>query len=117
MRAGEFIKQLGDEEIVNAVKSAEAKTSGEIRVFISHKPVDEALPAAQEIFDRLGMTKTRQRNAVLIFVAPPSRKFAVVGDAGIRARLRKRYRCLLIDEFQDTDPWQFDLAMGFATDP
>lgn len=41
----------------------------------------------------------------------------VVGDAGIRARLRKRYRCLLIDEFQDTDPWQFDLAMGFATDP
>ena len=41
----------------------------------------------------------------------------VVENAAVCARLRKRYRCLLIDEFQDTDPWQFDLALGFATDP
>jgi ATP-dependent helicase/nuclease subunit A len=31
-------------------------------------------------------------------------------DDAIRARARDRYRCLLIDEFQDTDPLQAELA-------
>jgi ATP-dependent exoDNAse (exonuclease V) beta subunit len=31
-------------------------------------------------------------------------------DAGARAALRRRYRWLLVDEFQDTDPLQVDLA-------
>lgn len=41
----------------------------------------------------------------------------VVADGGVCQRLRRRYRCFLIDEFQDTDPWQFDIARAFATDP
>ena len=35
----------------------------------------------------------------------------------VRQRFRARYRTLLIDEFQDTDPWQFDIARAFAVDP
>ena len=31
-----------------------------------------------------------------------------------RAALRARYDALLIDEFQDTDPWQVDIAESFA---
>jgi ATP-dependent exoDNAse (exonuclease V) beta subunit len=41
----------------------------------------------------------------------------VTANAQVRERLRRRYRCFLIDEFQDTDPWQFDIARAFATDP
>ena len=37
--------------------------------------------------------------------------------ARVRANLRRRYHRLLIDEFQDTDPIQVDLAMLLATDP
>ena len=34
----------------------------------------------------MGMEKTRERNGVLIFVAPRAHKFAVIGDAGVHAR-------------------------------
>ena len=32
------------------------------------------------------MTKSPERNGVLIFVAPRSHKFAVIGDAGVHAK-------------------------------
>jgi ATP-dependent exoDNAse (exonuclease V) beta subunit len=38
------------------------------------------------------------------------------GDATVRATLGERYRCLLLDEFQDTDPLQIELAALIATD-
>jgi ATP-dependent helicase/nuclease subunit A len=34
-----------------------------------------------------------------------------------RQRLRTRFRTLLIDEFQDTDPLQVEIALAFAEDP
>ena len=39
------------------------------------------------------------------------------GDPGAAQSLRSRYAVLLIDEFQDTDPLQVDIARAFATDP
>ena len=38
-------------------------------------------------------------------------------NAGAAAALRERFDALLIDEFQDTDPLQVDIARSFATDP
>ena len=86
MNAPTFIKQLREDEIVAAVRAAELKTSGELRIFISHKSVTDPVAAAQEEFTRLGMEKTRERNAVLIYLAPAMRKFAVIGDLGVHAR-------------------------------
>jgi uncharacterized membrane protein len=86
MKEQAFIEQLQNEQIVAAIRAAEAQTSGEIRVFISRKETDDPLAAAQEEFTRLGMTKTTERNGVLIFVAPCSQKFAVLGDQGIHER-------------------------------
>ncbi len=81
-----FIRQLHHDDLVAAIREAETKTSGEIRVFISHKKVEDALGTAQSAFLRLGMTKTRHRNAVLIFVAPRTHKFAVIGDEAVHQR-------------------------------
>jgi uncharacterized membrane protein len=86
MKTKEFLNQLQHPDIVAAIREAELKTSGEIRVFISHKPVEDAVTAAQAQFQRLGMTKTQQRNGVLVFVAPETRKFAVVGDTGVNEK-------------------------------
>ncbi len=83
MKHSEFIGQLDNDKIVAAIRDAEKKTSGEIRVFISHKSVDDAVAAAQAQFEKLGMTKTQRRNGVLIFVAPRARKFAVIGDTAV----------------------------------
>ena len=84
MNAKDFLKQLRHDDIVAAIREAEQKTSGEIRVFISHKQdVQDPLARAQKRFERLGMSKTRHRNGVLIYVAPHTRKFAVVGDTTV----------------------------------
>ena len=39
MTAANFLKQLHHDEIVAAIREAEEKTSGELRVFVSHKAV------------------------------------------------------------------------------
>jgi uncharacterized membrane protein len=82
----DFLNQLQHDEIVEAIRQAEKGTSGEIRVFISHRQVTDPVIAAQAQFHALGMTKTRHRNGVLIFVAPRARKFAVIGDTAVHQR-------------------------------
>jgi len=87
MRTREFLTKLEHDRIVAAIREAESKTSGEIRVVIQRgKLKSDPLVAAQKKFHRLGMHKTRERNAVLIFVAPRVHKFAVVGDNAIHER-------------------------------
>ena len=83
MQTREFLAQVRDDELVAAIKAAEGRTSGEIRVFISEKEIADAVIAAQVAFTKLGMTQTCERNGVLIFVAPRTQRFAVVGDEGI----------------------------------
>ncbi len=70
-------------EIVDAIIEAERFTSGEIRVHLIKKPVGDILEHAKKIFIKLGMQRTRDRNAALIVVALESREFAIVGDSGI----------------------------------
>jgi len=86
MNAKDFLNQLRHDDIVAAIREAEQKTSGEICVFISHKKLADARAAAERAFVRLGMTKTREHNGVLIFVAPRTRQFAVIGDEAVHKR-------------------------------
>ena len=87
MRTREFLSKLEHDRIVEAIRDAESKTSGEIRVLIQRGKLDnDPLVAAQRKFLRLGMHKTREHNAVLIFVAPRAHKFAVVGDKAIHEK-------------------------------
>ena len=86
MKAREFIDRVEHTELAAGIREAELRTSGEIRIFVSRDKVQEPVTAAQACFTQLGMEKTRDRNAVLIFVAPLTQKFAIVGDAGIHER-------------------------------
>ena len=86
MYAKEFICHLDEDRIVDAIKHAEAKTSGEIRVFIAKSATNEPLSIAKKHFHALRMTETRDRNAILIFLAPKSHTFAIVGDTAIHER-------------------------------
>jgi len=86
MHPKKFIDQLPHDALVAAIRDAEKKTSGQIRVLISHKSVADPVITAQKEFARLGMAKSPERNGVLIFVAPRSRKFAVIGDTGVHAK-------------------------------
>jgi uncharacterized membrane protein len=81
-----FSKHLQHDKIVAAIHDAEHKTTGEIRVSISPKQIDDPVAAAQSEFLRLGMNKSPGRNGVLIFVAPRAHKFAVIGDKAVHAK-------------------------------
>jgi uncharacterized membrane protein len=86
MKHSEFINQLEESRIVAAIGDAEKKTSGEIRVYVSHKERHDALAFAKTRFQELGMFKTKQRNAVLLYLVPRTQQFAVIGDTGIHEK-------------------------------
>ncbi len=100
MRTKEFVEKLEHQQIVNAIAAAEKKTSGEIRVYIQRGEIADPIPAARQQFEKLGMTATRERNAILIFVAPRSQKFAVIGDAGIHERCGDQFWQQLVKAMQ-----------------
>jgi|ERR1051326_7909747 uncharacterized membrane protein len=83
MKPNEFITQLDEARIVEAIGRAERRSSGEIRVYISRRRRADPLAMARKRFLDLGMTGTRHRNGVLIYIAPLSRTFAIVGDTGV----------------------------------
>jgi|SRR5687768_2322802 len=86
METFQFNTQLDDARIVEAIRRAEERTSGEVRVYVSDGVVDDPVAAAERQFVRMGMHETRQRNGVLVFVAPRSQTFAIVGDEAVHAR-------------------------------
>lgn len=82
--AKSFFTEADELRIVEAIREAEGRTSGEIRVFIESRcrfvdPVDRAA----EVFFGLQMEKTEDRNGVLLYVAMKDHQLAVFGDEGI----------------------------------
>ena len=101
MRTHKFIRELEHDRIVKAIKECEAKTSGQIRVFLQRGVFDEDVVArAQKKFFQLGMQKTQQRNAVLILVAPRMQKFAVVGDEGVHQKCGEKFWQELVEKMR-----------------
>jgi uncharacterized membrane protein len=80
----EFLAQLDQARIVEAIRAAEQATSGEIRVHVQPKARGGDLRfVAERTFERLGMTKTAARNGVLLFIAAEENQFVILGDRGI----------------------------------
>jgi uncharacterized membrane protein len=87
-----FFSVEEQEQIVAAVKSAEHRTSGEVRVFVESKcAFVHAVDRAKEIFYSLKMDATEKRNATLVYVAMKDRQLAVFGDEGIYAKTEKDF--------------------------
>jgi len=88
-------KFFTDEEthrIHEAVQQAEKHTSGEIRVYVESRcSWMDALDRAAEIFFSLKMDQTKDRNAVLIYVAIKDRQVAVFADEGIHKKAGSDY--------------------------
>jgi uncharacterized membrane protein len=101
MRTREFLTRLEHDRVIEAIREAESKTSGEIRVLIQRGELkSDPLVAAQRKFHRLGMHKTRERNAVLIFIAPRAHKFAVVGDEAIHQKCGDEFWQRIVDRMR-----------------
>ena len=84
----EFFSEEEKELIVAAIKSAEQRTSGEVRVYVESKcEYMDALDRALELFHGLKMHETADRNAVLVYVALKDHQLAIYGDEGIHNKV------------------------------
>ena len=91
-KALSFIKKEDRKNISLAIAEAEKETSGEIRVHIvGDKEIQDCLTEAKKWFYRLKMFKTRDRNGVLLFIAPNAKKFAIYGDEGINSKINSEF--------------------------
>ena len=86
-----FFSDEDKARILTAIKSAENETSGEIRLFIEDSCNINTLDRAAEIFKTLDMHKTALRNGVLFYLAVGSKRFAIIGDAGINSKVPSNF--------------------------
>jgi len=91
MHKRKLIRVLDLDKIHAAIKNAEKVTSGEIRVSVSPFFWGKIRPVAERAFHRLKMDATKDRNGILFFVVPSRRRFVVLGDAGIHARVGQEF--------------------------
>jgi uncharacterized membrane protein len=79
-----LIDAAAQERVMQAIRDAEQKTTGEIRVYLEpHCSYMDAIDRAREVFDQLQMEHTERRNAVLVYMAIDDRQFAIFGDKEI----------------------------------
>lgn len=88
----EFFTPEQQNVMVEAIQLAEKNTSGEVRFFVEGKceyvnPVERA----KEIFFGLKMDQTKDRNAVLLYMAMDDHQLALFADEGIYSRLGTQY--------------------------
>jgi len=86
----QFTKEQ-QQRIVKAIEQAELNTSGEIRVHIEKSCKIDVLDRAADVFALLKMHKTQLRNGVLFYFAISDRKFAILGDAGIKSKVPNNF--------------------------
>ncbi len=79
----DFLTPTEEAAIIEAIRTAEKNTSGEIRVHLeAHSKVD-AFDRSAEFFEFLHMNNTKLGNGVLIYVAVEDRTLVIMGDEGI----------------------------------
>jgi uncharacterized membrane protein len=82
----QFLSQLDHDRIVSAIGESEKATSGSIRVHVTRRRPTDLEARARRRFEKLGMTRTRHRNGVLIYIAPNLRQFQILGDTGVHEK-------------------------------
>jgi uncharacterized membrane protein len=83
----QFFTHDEEKQIMLAIKTAEKASSGEVRVFVESNCVGTVEKRTIEVFKKLKMQLTQERNGVLIYLAMDSRHFAVFGDEGIHQKM------------------------------
>ena len=87
MKVKHFLSGLEHNRVHLAIQSAEKGTSGDIVVYISRRHVEDPLAAANHEFQKLRLDAVSPKKSLLVFVAPKSQKFAVVGGSALHEKM------------------------------
>lgn len=103
----DFLTAEEEQDIVNAIRTAEKNTSGEIRVHIENAIKVDPFVRAKEVFHMLKMDNTKEQNGVLIYVAVSDRTFVIFGDEGINQVVENNFwnttRDTILEHFKRGD--------------
>lgn len=103
----DFLSAEEEQEIVYAIRKAEKNTSGEIRVHIESTTKIDHYERALEVFYKLKMFNTEQKNAVLIYIAVHDKTFVIYGDKGINNVVPKNFwdttKSIMLHHFKEGD--------------
>lgn len=82
-KVSDFLSISEEKEVIEAIRTAEKNTSGEIRVHLEAHAGDALHQRATYVFDFLHMNNTKYDNGVLFYVAVEQRALVILGDKGI----------------------------------
>jgi uncharacterized membrane protein len=100
MKTTHFLARLDHDRIAAAIREAEKRSSGQIKVFVTHHRPKDVLRFAQTSFRRLRLDRTEKRNGVLILLAPAVQKVAIFGDIAIDTKSEEAFWEKVIREMQ-----------------
>ena len=87
----EFLSNIDMTSLVEAIKTAEHQSTGEIRVHIDSTTESQNAKVAYEIFKSLNMEHTVHRNAVLFHVNFEQKYLTIIGDTGIHKVVKQSF--------------------------
>jgi uncharacterized membrane protein len=87
MKIRHFLRGVEHERVQKAIQAAEQGNSGDVVVYVSHHRVDDAMTAAHQVFRKRRLENAQAKNSLLIFIAPRSQKFAVVGGTALHEKV------------------------------
>ena len=91
-KPAEYFTASEKETILSAVRNAERRTSGEVRIYIESKcRFVDPLDRAAEVFFGLKMDLTEKRNGVLLYIAMRDHQMAIFADDGIHREMGQEY--------------------------
>jgi uncharacterized membrane protein len=82
-----FLQSLDTAAVEAAIARAETRTTGEIRVSIAGFFIGSSRSLAERAFQRLRLHATRDRNGVLLLIAPARHEVVVLGDEAVHAQV------------------------------
>ena len=109
------LSDIQQAEVLLAIQEAELKTSGEIRVHVESHCEGHPVERAKVLFFELGMDQTDLQNGVLLYLATKDRKYAIIGDKGIDAKVPLKFWEEIRDEMKPilaTNEFGKALALG-----
>lgn len=84
--------------LVEAIKTAENFSTGEIRIHIDTHTKGKSARKALQVFKSLKMDKTHDRNAVLFHVNFDEKYLTIIGDKGIHKKVSQVFWDVLHDQ-------------------
>jgi uncharacterized membrane protein len=87
MSPKDFFSPEQQSQLIQAIRAAEKNTSGEVRVHLDKTCSGDPYKRAIQVFEKLNMHKTAQRNGVLFYLSIEDHKLAIIGDRGINEKV------------------------------